>query len=476
MRFRFQLIGQNSYMLGARIFTLAITFLITALSSRFLSTVAGFGDLMMISAYYIFLREISVYSFKSYLVREIVHSHDKTFSVLIHILLFCSFIILTGTGLIALVLRSLGYSSSLIFLASAFNASLVFEVLIHNNESYFESQKRFDILFASQFFCGILRIALFLLINSRYPSLKKIVVSFILSSLVASGVHLFFLLRLAEKKAVDLTLAFAKRTISVSSIFFFSSIFYGLLNSLDIMVLSKMSGNASVGLYSPAARLNKFCFIYAFSFMSVMYPHLVSFLKKSEEEFAVFAQKIFAVLVFSSIPLQFLFPYLAKYVVYLFFGERYMDTIPILKILVFCQMPFAIYFFCSRYFLSLHREKLTVVIDFLSLIVHFLTLVLFTRLFDAKGAAAAFLITNLFLVFIYLLFFNKQKVTFPYVKIISKNVFFLLVLGAYFILTYHKHLQPMADLVHVFIIMIIAGASFLAIPELSFLRRKNQGD
>ena len=186
----------------------------------------------------------------------------------------------------------------------------------------------------------------------------------------------------------------------------------------------------------------------------------------------VFAAKIFPFITFSSIPLQFLFPFLAKYIIYIFFGEQYADSIPILRIMIFCQMPFAIYFFCSRFFLALHREKLTVAIDIMSLTFHFAGLIFLTRWLSAKGAALAVVATNIFLVAVYLFFLTKQKVTFPFVKSLAKNLLLLAVTGTYFLATFHKTFQPLRDLGHITVILLIAGTAFFLISELSFLRQK----
>ncbi|MCK5707146.1 MAG: oligosaccharide flippase family protein [Candidatus Aureabacteria bacterium] len=475
MRFRLQLIGQNSYMLSARIFTLAITFLITAMSARFLVTVMDFGQLILISAYYIFLREISVFSFKTYLVREIIKNKEQPMPALTHIFLFSSILIISGAMLIAGILYSLGYSRSIIILSMALNLSLIFEVFIHNNESYFESHKRFDHLFYSHFTYGVLRILLFLGINLNNPTLTGIISSFIFSSFAGSLAHVFILHNyLIKKKDYALSKSRIKKTFVISAIFFVSSIFYGLLNSLDIMILSKLSGNISVGLFAPAARMNKFCFIYAFSFISVLYPHFVSFLNNDPEKLPAFAGKSFTFIIFSIIPLQFLFPYVAKYVIYFFFGSQYSASILLLKILIFCQMPFAVYFFCSRYFLALHREKLTVLIDFLSLLFHFSALIFFIRIFDKMGAAIGVVSTNIFLAVIYLIFLKRQKISFPYIKILFKNLIFLIITGFFFMMTFSEVYQPFHDIISMVIIIAISLAAFFMMKELEFIRKRKK--
>jgi O-antigen/teichoic acid export membrane protein len=475
MRFRFQLVGQNVSMLLSKMSTLGVSFLLTVMASRFLPGVAEFGQLMLISAYYMLLRDVSVYSFKSFLVRELIHYKKHTFPISAYVFFFSAVLIGAGTAILALALKLLGYSSAIIVFSVWYNLSLIFEVIVHNNESLFESQRKFGYLLYTSLVTGLIRIGAFFLFNVSHPCMRNIIYSFVAASLICSLLHLFILFRYLIREDFSLVSARQmRRTVSVSSIFFFSSICYGLVSSLDVMTLSKMSGDFAVGIYSPAAKLNKFCNIFIFSFIGVVYPHLVSILKTQPDDFPVFSQKILAVVTFFSVPLQFFFSFLAKYAIILFFGYNYLDSIPVLKILIFAQMPYSIYFFCSRYMLALNQEKLTLRVDIFSLILNFVLLLVFTRFFSVTGTAMAILCTSIFILGIYIYYLGRQTIVFPFWRIIGKNLVFLLVAGSYFIATFTKDFTPARDALNMAVIAITTLIFFFLIKELSFLRKKQE--
>lgn len=106
---------------------------------------------------------------------------------------------------------------------------------------------------------------------------------------------------------------------------------------LDVQMLAAMAGAVATGLYSIPSRLASFIIVLAGSFSSVLAPRFASFNDKNKEWTYVLKSAAALIPITGVIVLWIIF---AKEFMLLLFGEKYTESVPVLKGLLAAQIPF----------------------------------------------------------------------------------------------------------------------------------------
>lgn len=106
---------------------------------------------------------------------------------------------------------------------------------------------------------------------------------------------------------------------------------------LDVQMLAALAGAVATGLYSIPSRLSSFLIVLAGSFSAVLAPRFASFNDKKKEWSYILKSTLALVPITFGIIIWIIF---AKEFTVLLFGDKYIDSVPILKALLAAQIPF----------------------------------------------------------------------------------------------------------------------------------------
>lgn len=138
-----------------------------------------------------------------------------------------------------------------------------------------------------------------------------------------------------------------------------------IYQKLSLAMLAFLSDDSTVGMFSAAARVSEAARMGHIAAFTVLYPALASADNKSLRK--MFGLSQFLLLVLSAVGSILLF-LLAKPIVDIFFGAEYASAIPVLKILAFTLIPFAINAYLSLALLAEKKETIVLRVLTFSLI------------------------------------------------------------------------------------------------------------
>ena len=162
------------------------------------------------------------------------------------------------------------------------------------------------------------------------------------------------------------------------------------LNS-GILLLPMIHGSIYAGIYQ-----NAFIFIMAIAYIPtnlirVLIPFLYKYNIKDHKDKFQFSfdiySKIFAVLSFY---IFIVFYFYSSDIISIIFGQKYMESIPVLKIFSF-GFPF-IFSVGSIITMTIDKQKINTIIDIISTVLNIVLSILLIYFFKAEGAAASFVI------------------------------------------------------------------------------------
>jgi len=179
------------------------------------------------------------------------------------------------------------------------------------------------ILFAFLFFViGVLNIRLAL-------------VSFLIGTLIPIALGFIFLGWGFVKGKVDKSIY--KNLLRYSSWLGINRIMSSFSGRLDVVFLAAMVGASATGIYSVPSRLNLFLSVLASSFSSVIATRLASFGDKSSEKKYLVKSTLAVIPILVGIVIWII---VARPFIVLLFGEKYIESVGIFKLLLVSMLPF----------------------------------------------------------------------------------------------------------------------------------------
>lgn len=180
----------------------------------------------------------------------------------------------------------------------------------------------------------------------NFPSVANASYSYLLASLTALVLILliihfkFYPLRLAPNRAVW------KRYITMSWPFFASTIFSGIYDQIDSVILSSLKQIAETGWYNAAYKIAGGIFIPVSLISGSFYPILNKTFGESKERFGKICNYFMETMIFLAVPVVLGGMMLAPQIITFFYGSQYTPSVLALQILLlmagitFLQHPF----------------------------------------------------------------------------------------------------------------------------------------
>lgn len=163
-----------------------------------------------------------------------------------------------------------------------------------------------------------------------------------------------------------------------------------IYNMLDSTMLGFLASDVEVGIYTAATKVNRLTVSLVTSTGTVFLPRLVYIYEKERGNFEKLAQKSINLTLLISLPACVGLIVLAKPIILLLNGEQYLSAVPVMRVMSPIIVALGISNFTGvQLFLTLKKERLTLISDICGAVVNFSLNVVFILKYGALGAAIA---------------------------------------------------------------------------------------
>lgn len=388
------------------VFEKILALIISIYLARYLG-VENFGTYNFILTYLMFFVSFSGFGLDSIIIRDIARNSSITNNIMSNAL-FIRLITSLIAILFAIVsVHFLNYSEDTLFYVTIMSSILLFQGLSYLNESLFQSILMMEyttmiILISKSIFT-----CLVLLIIFNHGTLLQIFLAYIFSEAIRT--ILGFII---SKKFVSINLKIdlnmCKYLLKEALPFMGTYMFYIIYYRIDVLMLSELKGDVSVGIYSAAYKLTDPLLFLAGAFSSVLMPIMSKqYIEKKDmlkNTYLIGTRYIFTLM----LPITAGVFILAKRIIILIYGFEFVDSTVALQILAATIIFNSINSIQSPLLASINKQKLTTLTVGITALLNILLNLVFIPKYSYIGACATTLISVMTLYFIQFYFVRKN--------------------------------------------------------------------
>lgn len=382
-----------SWLIGGRVAQMGISFIISALTARYLGP-ANYGLVNYAAAYTAFFSSFCTLGINSILVKKFVDNpEDSGTTIGTTLVLRAVSSLLSAIAIVTIVCFVDSDESVTIAVVALSSIGMVFHIFETFNY-WFQAQLKSKVT-AIVALCAYIITALYRVI---LLVLGKSVVWFAFASSVDYICVALFLF-VAYKKNSGLPLRFsfehAKNLLGKSYHFILSGLMVAVYGYTDKIMLKHMLGETEVGLYSIATALcAMWCFVLS-AIIDSMYPSIMECHNKKDE--FLFKQKnrqLYAIIFYVSVFVSILFQIFAPLAIKILYGDEYMGSLNPLRIVTWYTAFSYLGIARNAWMVCKDCQKYLIYIYFLAAISNVGLNFVFIPLFGPSGAALASLIAQ----------------------------------------------------------------------------------
>ncbi|MBP7507590.1 MAG: flippase [Prolixibacteraceae bacterium] len=305
------------------------------------------------------------------------------------------------------VMNYAGDTRTVVYIAAL---TLMFNGVAVTLHSAFQGFEKMHFIAYSQFISGLVLTAFSVLVIYWGFGVISLTVVYSLGSLLGLLIALFFCLKFIVIPVVKVDFAFWKLSL-IRGLPFFLPTFVGLIgNRIGIILLSKLAGDASVGIYGAANNLVEKLLIIPDGICTAIYPTLAFLYSKSKDEAIELFQKFLFYLFLIGLPIAVAGTILAKQVILLIYGETYLSSVIILQILIWWLFSTFITSLLGWTLGAIHKEKKGAVVPFIVTPGYLVLNLMLIPFFKEMGVAIATLLMSIISAFLFAIFVRKHLV------------------------------------------------------------------
>jgi len=429
--------------------------------ARFLGA-AIFGGYSFVIAFVALLSIFLDLGYETLLIRDVAKEKLKASTYVNNIISIRIILSILIFGVIFLIINILNFPENVKILIYLFGFSQIINSLSNIFRVTFRAFERMDFEAAVNIFTNILRCSIGLLLLFLGYGLMAIALVFLFSAII----DFFISYLICEKRFVKIktqfNLSFFKDTIKIALPIGAIAIFGLIYVRIDTVMLGFMKGDAVVGWYNAAYAL-----ILGFSpipliFMNALLPHMAYTYSKSKDSLRKVHEKSFKFLFLFGLPITIGIFLLADRFILLFYGQDFLNSVTALRILSFDVLLKFLYLCIWFVLISAEKQNKLVIICGGGALLNIILNLFFIPELSLVGAAMATIITEAFILFMYLYLASKSKLNIPIIKIIFKPLIACSAMA--FFIYYFDHLNLytliiISIIIYLLIIYILKGFS-----------------
>jgi len=348
-----------------------ITLIFTIYLVRYLG-VENYGILSFALALTSMLGIFADFGLNTLMTREIVRNDDLATKYLNNIFSIKLLMVSVLMILVVLFMKLFNYPSELAYVLIFMMIYLIFSTFSNFYAALFQAYEKLEYQSIASILNSILMlIGVLILINFNYG---LIIVSVLYA--MAAGLTLICYFIISYKifnfamPSLVLDWDFWKPTIKTAAQFGLIGVFVTLYIWIDSIMLSFMQGNEAVGLYNAAYRIVLILLFIPTVVNSAIFPVMSRVYVSSTNSLEIIVEKYFKFMVLIGIPLGVAITLLSSQIIILIFGNAFIQSVPILQILIWATvLSFGNAAFVQL-FQSTNKQILLTKITFLGMIVN----------------------------------------------------------------------------------------------------------
>jgi O-antigen/teichoic acid export membrane protein len=389
--------------------------------ARFLGDVI-FGGYSFVIAFVVLFSVFLDLGYETLLIRDVAKDKLKASNYLNNIISFRVVISFVLFITIFLLINILNYPENIKILIYLFGISQIIVSLSNIFRVMFRAFERMDYEAGVNIFTNIIRCSVGLLLLSLGYGIMEIALVFLFTAFIDFLISFLICEKIFVRIKPQFDLSFFKKTLKsalpLGSIAIFSLIYV----RIDTVMLEFMKGDAVVGWYNASYNL-----ILGFSpipllFLNALLPFMANTSEKSIESLKEVYKKAFKFLFVFGLPITIGILLLADKFIILFYGQDFLNSIVALKILSFDILLKFLYFCVFFVLIAVDKQNKMAVIAGCGVLINIVLNLFLIPEYSLVGASIATIITETFILVMYLYYASVNNLKIPLSKIFFKPV------------------------------------------------------
>jgi O-antigen/teichoic acid export membrane protein len=362
------------------------------LVARYLGIVS-FGQLSLAVSLFQVLQTVCLWGFPTLITREAAREHKRIGSYFIAGSIITLLVSLAGMATVVVFTRVMSYSRETAQIVLLFHLGLAPYCLSQVCEAVFKATERMQLIALANVPIALLRTVVAVVMLERGWDVRHIALLLVASHslvLLVDWALLLRYVRLAERR-VDTALA--KQMLRGGFPFLGIQGTYALNSSMTVIVLSKLAGEAEVGLFNAANQLLVPLGLLFDNVMEGVFPRMCRHYQTGLESLETIARQLVEFMLIIALPCVVLLWVLADAVLLLLYGDsEFVQAAMIVRIVVWLPLQKALTSVLGRILWATHQETSALVMAITNTAMKLLLSVLLTWQFGVMGAAVAALV------------------------------------------------------------------------------------
>jgi len=397
--------------------------------ARYLHPV-GFGKYSFVFVYLAFFGELTDLGLKTILVRDI--SRDEAIMPqLIGNAYIIKLVLTTFAILLAmLVITLMSYPADTITYVYVASFTLLFVSFSELYTTVFQANLKMEYNIIARIVFRILSLILILWIIFSRGTLMQVIIALVFSEMVKTLIIYSFSRRFVRPR-FNIDFKLWKYLLKESLPIALSSVTWVIYHRVDVVMLSMMQGDASVGLYSAAYGLFEPLGFICAALLTSMFPLMSVYFTSSREKLIRSYRLSVRYLLIIALPIAIGITFIADKIILLIYGTSFAGSATALQILIWAFVFISVNSVLTSLLISMNRQKLYALCTALCAIVNIILNFILIPILSYNGASIATVATNAVLFIVSFYFVSKYLHALPIHKILAKPVISGTLMGAF---------------------------------------------
>jgi O-antigen/teichoic acid export membrane protein len=330
----------------------------------------GFGEYTTIFAYIALFQIISSFGLKTLLPREVARDPSAGRKLALHGAAVVLPFSIVSAGAMAAWIILMRYPAAVTHAGIVLSLALVPASLIECFDGVLIGYQRIQWIALIYTAENILRVGVSLVLVRLGFGLTSVVWVFVISKVLSLGFYIWAVSHVSKQSGpARLDRAFYLHFVRLAFPFVVIAIFVTLFWKLDVILLSKLTDMASVGVYSAAYRFFWLVMLVISSFVTSLFPILSEYFHSDTEAFERIcfkAIRYFTVFVFPCVLGLF---FLSKPIMLLIYGSKYLNAVPVLDVLCWALIPYGISEILAHSLIASNYQKIDLGINMAGMLI-----------------------------------------------------------------------------------------------------------
>ena len=393
---RLRRIARNAAsMLASDVVNRVTTFALYALVARHLGAVE-FGQMSLALSMFFTFGVFAGAGLKTLITREVAKDSGQTDRYLVNGSAVSFVSSLLSLGFLLLLVRLMRYSTDTAAIVVLLGLGLLPRSLSTVCEGVFQAREQMHFIAYANGLASLVKVGLAFLILSRGHGLGGLVMLLVVSQLATLGVEWWLMLKHITRPRFQIDPRFSLRMIRSTSTFLGIDGVVGIWASLNILILSTLATETEVGYYSAVSQVMVPVMLVLESIALSVFPAMCRRFQVSLQDSKAIAQGLIEIMLTIALPVVIGLSFLADGVLLLVYGrDDFLLASGALRILVWSLIPLGLDHVLGKVLVATLREKVTLRIVTIDLVVALVLGLLLVRWLGVTGAAIAAVITKL---------------------------------------------------------------------------------